>query len=72
MTSEYMITQKYCTVLMESIQNIDLKQAKWEKIAQGSDSGGQVVYLERDPNLHIYKAAGLPFKSSILDKDFAE
>lgn len=68
---EQKLTEKYCVVQMESIQGIDLKTAKWEKLAQGIDSGGQIVFLEWDPALHVYRAAGLPFKSSILDRDFA-
>lgn len=65
------MTEKYCVVQMESIQGIDLKAAQWQKLAQGMDSAGQTVYLEWDPALRLYRAAGLPFKSSILDHDFA-
>ena len=68
---ERKLTEKYCVVQMESIQGVDLKTVQWQKLAQGVDSGGQMVFLEWDPVLHIYRAAGLPFKSSILDRDFS-
>lgn len=71
-SSAQKMTEKYCLVQMESIQGVDLKTAQWKKLAQGTDSGGQTVYLEWDPALHLYRAAGLPFKSSILDHDFAQ
>jgi len=67
-----MVAKKYCVVQMESIQGIDIKTAAWEKLAEGLDSGGQVVYLEWDRALKIFRAAGLPFKSSILYKDLTD
>lgn len=63
------MAQKYCTVQMESIQGMDIGRAQWKKLAQGFDSGGQVVFLEWDPTLRVYRVAGLPFKSSILDRE---
>ncbi|MBC7458763.1 MAG: hypothetical protein H7235_10815 [Bdellovibrionaceae bacterium] len=66
------LAEKYCFVQMESIQGIDIKIAKWDKLAQGLDSGGQVVYLEWDKGLQIFRAAGLPFKSSVLYKDLTD
>jgi hypothetical protein len=63
------VAKKYCLVQMESIQGIDIKMAKWDKLAEGLDSAGQVVYLEWDSALQIFRAAGLPFKSSILYND---
>ena len=70
--SKDMVAKKYCFVQMESIQGIDIKTAHWEKLAEGLDSGGQVVYLEWDKALQIFRAAGLPFKSSILYKDLTD
>lgn len=70
--SKDMVAKKYCFVQMESIQGIDIKTAQWEKLAEGLDSGGQVVYLEWDKALKIFRAAGLPFKSSILYKDLTD
>lgn len=67
-----MVAKKYCTVQMESIQGVDIKTAKWDKLAEGLDSGGQVVYLEWDKALRIFRAAGLPFKSSVLYKDLTD
>ncbi len=67
-----MVANKYCFVQMESIQGVDIKQAKWEKLAEGLDSGGQVVYLEWDKALKIFRAAELPFKSSVLYKDLTD
>lgn len=67
-----MVAKKYCFVQMESIQGIDLKTAHWDKLAEGLDSGGQVVYLEWDKALQIFRAAGLPFKSSVLYKDLTD
>ncbi len=65
------VTKKYCVVYMESIQGVDLKKATWKKLSEGLDSGGQVVYLEWDKALQIFRAAGLPFKSSVLSRDLA-
>jgi hypothetical protein len=66
------VAKKYCMVQMESIQGIDIKTAKWEKIAEGLDSGGQVVFLEWDKALQIFRASGLPFKSSFLYKNLTD
>jgi hypothetical protein len=65
------VTKKYCLVYMESIQGIDLKTATWQQLAEGRDSDGQSVYLEWDKALQIFRAAGLPFKSSVLSRDLA-
>lgn len=70
--SKDMVAKKYCFVQMESIQGIDIKTASWAKLAEGLDSGGQVVYLEWDKALQIFRAAGLPFKSSVLYKDLTD
>ncbi len=69
MTDRQQSTHKYCVVQMESIQGLDISHAQWRKVAQGFDSNGQVVFLEWDPATGVYRAAGLPFKSSILDQD---
>jgi hypothetical protein len=66
------LAKKYCFVQMESIKGIDIKTAKWEKLAEGLDSGGQMVFLEWDKALQIFRAAGLPFKSSFLYKDLTD
>ena len=66
------LAKTYCYVQMESIQGIDIKKANWAKLAEGLDSEGQVVALEWDRSLQIFRAAGLPFKSSVLYKDLAD
>ena len=66
------LAKTYCYVQMESIQGIDIKNANWDKLAEGLDSEGQVVYLEWDRTLHLFRAAGLPFKSSVLYKELAD
>lgn len=63
------ISQKYCTVQLENIQGIDLKSVRWEKLAQGFDSAGEIVTLEWDQSLQVFRVSGLPFKSSILYTD---
>lgn len=65
------VARKFCLVQMGSVSGVDLNQVQWKKLAQGQDSGGQVVYLEGNLQLQLFRAAGLPFKSALLDQELS-
>lgn len=63
------IAKKYCLILAESIQGVDLSTISWTPIAQSVDSEGQKVVLEWNKEKKLYRADGLPFKSSSLSRE---
>lgn len=64
------VSKKFCLVQIQPVQADDLKSVEWMKLAQGYDSGGQIVYLEQAMKGPVFRAAGLPFKSTILYQEF--
>lgn len=63
------IAKKYCLILAESIQGVDLSTIPWTPIAQSVDSEGQKVVLEWNKEKKLYRSDGLPFKSSSLSRE---
>lgn len=59
----------FCTVAIEQVSGDLIKQAKWKPLAKALDSAGKAISLDWDPELRIYRAGGLPFKSTKLTKD---
>lgn len=60
------LVKKFCLVHAETIQGVDPKVVIWTTIAESVDSEGQKVILEWNSEKKLYRADGLPFKSSSL------
>ncbi len=60
------LAKKFCLVQAETIQGVDIKTVNWTPIAESVDSEGQKVILEWNKEKKLYRADGLPFKSSSL------
>lgn len=63
------LAKTYCLILAESIQGVDLKTVLWIPIAESVDSEGQKVTLEWNKENKLFRANGLPFKSSRLSRE---
>lgn len=59
----------FCIVSIEQVSGDLIKKAKWKPLAKALDSAGKDISLDWDPELRIYRAGGLPFKSTKLSKD---
>ena len=63
------LAKKFCLVQAETIQGVDIKLLNWTPIAESVDSEGQKVILEWNKEKKLYRADGLPFKSSSLSQE---
>ena len=63
------LAKSFCLSLAETIQGVDLKSIQWAPIAESVDSEGQKVVLEWNKENKLYRADGLPFKSSSLSRE---
>ena len=67
--TQAMLSKKFCLVQSETIQGVDIKSVTWTPIAESVDSEGQKVVLEWNTEKKLYRADGLPFKSSSLSRE---
>ncbi len=65
------LAKKFCLVQAETIQGVDLKAITWTPIAVSVDSEGQKVILEWNTENKLFRADGLPFKSSSLSLEIS-
>ncbi len=63
------LAKKFCLVYAETIQGVDLQKVQWSPIAESVDGEGQKVILERNLENKLFRADGLPFKSSSLGRE---
>jgi len=67
--SQDLLAKKFCLIQAETIQGVDVKSVSWTPIAESVDSEGQKVVLEWNIEKKLYRADGLPFKSSSLSRE---
>lgn len=63
------LAKRFCLLMAETIQGVDLKTVDWTQIATSVDSEGQTVVLEWNKEKNLFRADGLPFKSSSLSRE---
>jgi hypothetical protein len=63
------LAKKFCLIQAETIQGVDLKSVTWTPIAESVDSEGEQVILEQNIEKQLFRAGGLPFKSSSLSRE---
>jgi hypothetical protein len=67
--SQAQLAQMFCLILAETVQGVDLATIHWTPIAESVDSEGQKVVLDWNTEKKLFRANGLPFKSSSLSRE---
>lgn len=63
------ISSGFCKVAMEPIKNIDLQKIEFKALLKAQSATAQTALLEWNAELHIFRAAGLPFYSWSLSRE---
>lgn len=65
------LRETYCELKTEPIMGVDLSTVEWKKLAESSGAAGQKTTLEWNKALNLFKAGGMPFKSSDFGRELS-
>lgn len=65
------LRETYCELKTEPIMGVDLNTVQWKKLAESSGAAGQKTTLEWNKALNLFKAGGMPFKSSDFGRELS-
>lgn len=65
------LRETYCELKTEPILGVDLSTVEWKKLAESSGAAGQKTTLEWNKALNLFKAGGMPFKSSDFGRELS-
>lgn len=65
------LRETYCQLKTEPILGVDLSTVQWKKLAESSGAAGQKTTLEWNKALNLFRAGGMPFKSSDFGRELS-
>ena len=65
------LRETYCQLTTEPISGVDLSKVEWTKLAESSGAAGQKTVLEWNKALNLFRAGGMPFKSSVFGQELS-
>ena len=65
------LRETYCELKTEPILGVDLSTVEWKKLAESSGAAGQKTTLEWNKALNLFRAGGMPFKSSDFGRELS-
>jgi hypothetical protein len=65
------LRETYCELKTEPIIGVELNTVTWAKLAESSGAAGQKTTLEWNKALNLFRAGGMPFKSSEFGQELS-